>query len=144
MYVPIPVDQTVYPGDRLQFKFGFYDILYVYAPSEDEVAQAANQAASFNVILAKYNTIQGLLGESGVIQGVVTETTTPNQIADDIRAQLANFKTVKGIQIPEIDKDDGKGEDSSIFSAPKVTTTITTAAIAVIFVVILVVFLKLS
>lgn len=143
MYKPISFDQSVYPGDKLLFKFSFYDILYIYRPSEGEILGAVDQAAGVSVVKVSYATVPSLLGESGTIELMVTEVTTPNQISDDIRQQLANFKTVKGIQITEADKDDGKSDDG-IFSAPKITTTITTASIAIIFVVIAIIFIKLS
>jgi hypothetical protein len=144
MYQPISFNQNVYPGDKLRFKFSFYDILYIYRPSEAEISQAVDKAASVSVIRTNYSSVPSLLGESGTIEVQVTESTTPNQIADDIRHQITDFKTVKGVQITEVDKDDGKGEDGGIFSAPKVTTTITTVSIAVIFVVIAIIFIKVT
>ncbi len=139
MYQPVPVDSNLNAGDKLQFKFSFFDLLYIVKPTESEIAEAANQASSFNVTRARYDLIPHLFGESGTIEGIATESTTPNQIADDIRHQLANFKMVKGITINEIDKDDGKTDTS-----PKLTTTVTTVAIAVIFVVIAVIVLKFT
>ena len=115
-------------------------MLYVVKPTEAEVADAANQAGSFNVIRAQYDLLPHLFGESGTIEGVVTETTSPNQIADDIRANLANFKTVKGIQILEIDRDDGTLPPSNT----SIPTSITTASIAIIVVVIGVLILKFT
>ena len=139
MYQPIPVDSTVNAGDKLQFKFSFFDLLYVTSPTEAEIADAANQAGSFSVIRARYDTIPHLIGFSGTIEGTVTETTSPNQIADDIRHSLSNFKTVRGITINEIDKDDGKSDNS-----PSIPTAITTASVAIIVVVIAVVIFKFT
>lgn len=140
MYRPIPVDATVNAGDKLQFKFSFFDLLYIVKPTESDIADAANQAASFNVIRAQYDLIPHLFGESGSIEGVATETTSPNQIADDIRHSLSNFKTIKGITINEIDKDDGSVPPS----ATSVPTAITTASIAIIIVVLGVLVLKFT
>jgi len=138
MYRPIPVDSAVNAGDKLQFKFSFFDLLYVTSPTESEIADAANQAGSFSVIRAQYDTLPHLIGFSGTIEGMVTETTSPNQIADDIRHSLSNFKTVRGITINEIDKDDGSAPPTNI------PTAVTTASIAIIVVVLAVVIFKFT
>jgi len=136
-YKQITFDEQVLPGDKLLFKFSFSDVFYVVRPTEQDLFNAANEASSFNAARVKYGLIPSIIGESGTVEGSVTEASTPNEIADDIRQRFANFKTVRGVQISEVDKD--------VFELkPSIPTTITFAAIAVIFVVILIFFLKLD
>lgn len=142
-YKQITFDEQVLAGDKLKFYFSYSEILPVGKVSEQDLLDAANQAASFNVATVNYSTITDLLslfGEKGTIEGTVTETTTANQIADDIRAQIANFKNTRGAQVTEVDKESFSVSDLS----PNIPTTITFAAIAVIAIVILVFFMKLD
>lgn len=139
-YKQITFDEQVLPGDKLAFKFSFSLIVPGFRPNEQELLDATNQAASVNLSKVTYDTLNhlfSLFGESGLIELTVTEATTPNAIADDLRAQLANFKNTRGAQISEVDKD--------VFSIkPDVTTAVTFGAIALIALVILIFFLKLD
>jgi hypothetical protein len=139
-YSQITFDEQVLPGDKLRFYFSFSVIVPGFRPSEQEMLDATNQAASVNLSKVTYDTLNhlfSLFGESGEIDLTVTEATTPNQIADDLRAQIANFKNTRGVQISEVDKD-------KFSVTPSPTTAITFGAIAIIAIVVLIFFLKLD
>lgn len=142
-YKQITFDEQVLPGDKLSFKIAFSLIVPGFRPNEQELMDALNQAASVNLSKVTYSTLEhlfSLFGESGTVDLTVTEPTTPNQIADDLRQQIANFKNTRGAQILEVDKDTFSASDLS----PNVPTTITFAAIAVIAIVVLIFFMKLD
>lgn len=140
-YKPITFDETLHAGDKIQFKFTFTDL--ILRPTSDTLLQAIDQVASFNVSTVNYDVLNSIIGitSSGEIQGVVSEDTTGSQLADDIRQIMSGFTTIRGIQIKEIDKD-------TITIADAVTlptsTTIGLAAVALIAIVVLVLFLKID
>src|SRR5712692_2314452 len=101
-YKQITFDEQVLSGDKLSFKFEFSLVFPGFRPNEQELLDAANQVASVNLSKVSYNISEHLLslfGESGTVDLTVTEATTPNEIADDLRHQFSNFKNIRGVQI---------------------------------------------
>src|SRR6266852_2520289 len=107
-YQTIPIDQPVNKGDKLQFAFSFFDYLYVITPTEGELATSADKAPSISISKVSYTHLssKSILGESGTIEGIVTEDNTyPTDIMEGIKnAWTQDFKTVTGVSIDSVSK----------------------------------------